>query len=408
MLHGIPDVILYFDDICIASETPGEHYSTLKAVFERLQEYNFRVKLEKYKDGLRPDPAKTDAIRRMPASRNVQELRSYLGALQFWGKFVPSMSDLRTPLDNPLKKNARSFQKFKKILGSELLLMHFTPKYPIHVASDASSYAIGYVLSRLISNQPPQDDEIIIAQISMEEQEDDLVIQDALQHLPVDLKMVKKAMELFTTLQDVSKFITGAKSPVKTHLASWPLSTRPWQRVHIDYAKYKNAHYLLVIDAFSKWPEIFKVTTTTTSQTISKLTEIFARHGLAETLVSDNGTQFVNEEFAKFCKRHGIQHLRTAPYSPASNGQCERLVDTLKRSLEKQKSAPVDEALQRFLASYRFTTNENCTDSKSPAEIIYSRRARAIVDLLKDQPEEPMGRNESMATAYNRRHGTTI
>ncbi|XP_055714357.1 uncharacterized protein K02A2.6-like [Phlebotomus papatasi] len=614
MLQGIPDVVSYFDDICVASATPEEHFSTLKRVFERLQEFNFRVKLEKYKDGLRPDPEKINAIKMMPAPKNVQELRSFLGAIQFWGKFVQSMSELRAPLDYLLKKGVKwswtreceeSFNRFKDILGSELLLTHYNPQLPILVASDASSHAIGCVayhefpdgtqksfyhasrkltdtesrysqiekealgiifavkkfhrfiygrqftlltdhkplvsifgnhkgipvhtanrlqrwalillaydftikytatdrfghadiLSRLISSRRQQQDDVVIAEIRLDEAQDDAVVRDAASQLPVSFKMIQNATKSSESFQEVSKFITGgwpsstkaiksrevlqfykirdalslikgcvfyrdrleipeslrpkilqqlheshpgmsrtkslargyvywpglddaiekkvrnctdcalaSKSPVKTPLATWPLPSRPWQRLHIDYAKYKGEYFFLVIDAFSKWPEIFKTRSMTTAHTISRLREIFARFGLPETLVSDNGTQFVNEMFSHFCKTNGIVHLRTTPYTPASNGQCERLVDTFKRSLEKQKNSQqsLDDALQQFLANYRVTPNENAPEGKSPSEIIFSRKIRTIFDLLRDTPEEPIRRNEKMEEEYNRRHG---
>ena len=50
--------------------------------------------------------------------------------------------------------------------------------------------------------------------------------------------------------------------------------------------------------------------------------------------VSDNGPQFVSEEFAKFMKSNGIHHIRSAPYHAATNGLAERMVETFKNSLK--------------------------------------------------------------------------
>ena len=84
---------------------------------------------------------------------------------------------------------------------------------------------------------------------------------------------------------------------------------------------------MVIVDAYSKWLEVFQ---TTTSNTIECLRETFARFGVPEELVSDNGTQFTSAVFKKFCLKIGIKHLTTAPYHPQSNGQAERFVDTLK------------------------------------------------------------------------------
>ena len=128
----------------------------------------------------------------------------------------------------------------------------------------------------------------------------------------------------------------AAKAPRKTLLESWPLPTKPWERVHIDYAgPIDGYYYLVIVDAYSKWPEIFRTRSTTTSSTLDILLEVCARYGNPRTIVSDNGTQFVSAAFKQFCIQHGIKHLTTAPYHPQSNGQAERFVDTFKRGLKK-------------------------------------------------------------------------
>ena len=62
---------------------------------------------------------------------------------------------------------------------------------------------------------------------------------------------------------------------------------------------------------------------TTAARTIEVLRKIFAANGLPEHLVTDNGPQFISEEFAQFVKENEIKHTRSAPYHPASNGLAE-------------------------------------------------------------------------------------
>ena len=73
---------------------------------------------------------------------------------------------------------------------------------------------------------------------------------------------------------------------------------------------------------------------TTAANTISILRALLARTGLPLQMVSDNGPQFVSEEFAKFMKSNGIHHIRSAPYHAATNGLAERMVETFKNSLK--------------------------------------------------------------------------
>ena len=89
--------------------------------------------------------------------------------------------------------------------------------------------------------------------------------------------------------------------------------------------------FLLVIDSNSKWLEVELMPSTTSEATIEKLRETFARYGIPEQLVSDNGPQFTSHEFAEFMKRNRIKHILVAPYHPRSNGQAERFVQTFKQ-----------------------------------------------------------------------------
>ena len=75
--------------------------------------------------------------------------------------------------------------------------------------------------------------------------------------------------------------------------------------------------FFLVIDAHSKWPEIFWMSTTTVEETIVILRRNFALFGLPDQLVWDNGPQFTAHELADFVSANGIRHIHTAPYHPA-------------------------------------------------------------------------------------------
>ena len=95
--------------------------------------------------------------------------------------------------------------------------------------------------------------------------------------------------------------------------------------------------FLVIVDAYSMWPEVLIMNSTTSQKTIEALRNMFSRYGLPEQLVSDNGPQFASSEFAHFMPANGIKHIRSVPYRPSSNGQVERLVQTLKRSLRARR-----------------------------------------------------------------------
>ena len=120
-------------------------------------------------------------------------------------------------------------------------------------------------------------------------------------------------------------------------LHPWVWPSRPWQRIHVDFAgPFLGKSFLVVVDAHSKWPEVFEMSSTTALKTIATLRHLFAAYGLLEQLVSNNGPQFTSEEFQIFVKQNGVKHIRCAPYHPSSNGAAERFVQTFKQVMKAQ------------------------------------------------------------------------
>ena len=120
-------------------------------------------------------------------------------------------------------------------------------------------------------------------------------------------------------------------APPVAPLHPWTWPTKPWQRIHVDFAgPFYHQSFLIVVDAHSKWPEVIAMKSTTAVATIQELRRLFAAYGLPEQLVSDNGPQFVSSEFVNFLKGNGVKHIRCAPYHPSSNGAAERFVQTFK------------------------------------------------------------------------------
>ena len=139
-------------------------------------------------------------------------------------------------------------------------------------------------------------------------------------------------------------------------------------------------YYLIIVDSYSKSLKVFQCKKPTTEVTINFLHELFARFGLVDCLVSDNGTQFTSTDFQEFCETFLIKHITTPSYHPRSNGQAERFVDILKRALRKACGTPTEKALPQFLLIYRITPNVNTPSSLSPAEIISAPKITSVFD----------------------------
>lgn len=201
----------------------------------------------------------------------------------------------------------------------------------------------------------------------------------------------------------------AAKAPVKAELHSWPTPSGPWKRIHIDFAgPMNNQYFLVIVDAYSKWPEIIQMKEISTSITVSTLNHLFSQFGIPETVVSDNGTQFTSGEFSEFCSSLTIQHVRSPIYHPQSNGQAERFVDTFKRALRKlQGEGSTSNMLDIFLRTYRSTPNASTPNQTSPAEAFLGRRMRVTLDAMLPS-ERPKLRNPVMESQFNRRHGAKM
>ena len=188
--------------------------------------------------------------------------------------------------------------------------------------------------------------------------------------------------ELESLVKTCPKCLENRDLPKKSPLHPWEWPMVPWHRVHVDYAGPMNGvYYLVLVDAHSKWVEIFPTQTITSKATIGLLRSCFARFGLPVVLVSDNGTCFTSTEFQTFMELNGIRHVRSAPFHPSTNGLAENMVRTFKAALHHVKGEEVRLAIDKFLFKYRITPHT--TTGKSPADLLFGRRIRSVFDLLR-------------------------
>ncbi|XP_052212100.1 uncharacterized protein K02A2.6-like [Dreissena polymorpha] len=178
--------------------------------------------------------------------------------------------------------------------------------------------------------------------------------------------------------------------PPETPLHPWVRTSRPMERVHMDFADYKNQSFLIIIDSYSKWLKEVPMKSTTTQSTIEKLRFVFASTGLPEVdIVSDNGPQFKAAEFREFCSLNGIYHKFIPPYHPSSNGQAERTVQIVKHALrarlknndKRVHSVSVNHLLADFLLNYRITPHT--TTGVESCVLFQGRQLRSQLSLTK-------------------------
>lgn len=137
----------------------------------------------------------------------------------------------------------------------------------------------------------------------------------------------------------------------------------PWQCLAIDLMGRlpKQEQVLVIIDYYSRYQEIKFLRTTTSSVIISHLTELFARFGIPKSIRSDNGRQFVSQEFNHFCSNNNIEVIRTPPYWPQANGQVENMNRSILKRLPICHANGLDykSELNKFILLYNVTPPRN-------------------------------------------------
>ena len=176
ILQGLEGVICYLDDILISGKDEAQHLERLDAVLSRLEKCGLKLKKAKCQfmttevvylghviteQGIAATPMKVSAIVDAPQPRNVTELRSFLGMLNYYAKFIPDLATLIHPLNELLQSHRpfkwtsecdNAFNAAKAELLAETVLTHYDVTKPLRLACDASQYGIGAVLSHIMEN----------------------------------------------------------------------------------------------------------------------------------------------------------------------------------------------------------------------------------------------------------------
>ena len=166
-----------------------------------------------------------------------------------------------------------------------------------------------------------------------------------------------------------------------------PLPERGWQKVGIDItgpfaiAPSDCRFAVVLVDYRSKWPEVSFMKNVTSKNIIEWLEIVFAREGFPESLVSDNGSQFVSDEFESYLETRNIVHYKSSLYYPRANGEVERFNRTLKGVVKKTvaESKPWKQSVVQFLMAYRATPHS--VTGVSPSVLLHGREMRTKLTL---------------------------
>ncbi|KAL4142333.1 hypothetical protein QTP88_004814 [Uroleucon formosanum] len=388
------------DDLIVTGRNDSEHLENLKEVFKRFP-------------------------------KNVSEIKSFLGMINYYGKFIKNLSTFLAPLHNLLKKETpfiwsdQCSSAFTKTQLRDLLVMHrvlssaeknysvihkealaiiwgitkffqylkgrhfiirsdHKPLIPLLGENNPISKMASGRLQRWAFFLSGFDYQIEYIKGSTN------TIADSLSRLPCQdnkdelLNWPSIDLDIERAAKSCTLCLESKPEPQKCFLTKWPKSLHVIERIHLDYlGPINNKMFLIIIDSYSNWPEVFEVDNADTFDTLEKLKETFARFGLPDTIVSDNGTPFTSNDFSKFCEINGIKNLTSPPFHPTSNSTAENAIKNFKLSFKKiikESKISVHSAIQKYLFFYR--NSEHSTIGYTPSNLMFKRNVRTRFDRI--------------------------
>ena len=164
--------------------------------------------------------------------------------------------------------------------------------------------------------------------------------------------------------------------------------TGPFDMVGMDIVgplpmtKRKNRYLLVIMDYFTKWPEVFPLKKTD-AEVIAKIftEEIVCRHSCVNTVLTDQGTNFTSKLMKDVCRLVSSKKLQTTTYRPQTDGLVERFNKTLVQCLSayvNEHKKDWDESIPYVLSAYHTSIHEST--GFTPFELVYNRDPRQPLD----------------------------
>ncbi|KAI2643036.1 hypothetical protein H4Q32_027704 [Labeo rohita] len=186
---------------------------------------------------------------------------------------------------------------------------------------------------------------------------------------------ISKEIQVFT--ENCTYCQTQKPAQRREPLMTTPLPEAPWVRIAADICEVGKRNYLVVVDYFSRFIDIAYLPDMSGKTVTLRLSNMFARWGCPDTLVTDNGPQFSGQHFQNFAKAYGFRHVTTSPYFPQSNGEAERAVRTAKHILKQEDP---------FLALLAYRVTPIQATGYSPAQVRASdNKAKSNYKLYYDR-----------------------
>ncbi|XP_022165223.1 uncharacterized protein K02A2.6-like, partial [Myzus persicae] len=386
VLLGTKGVKNFLDDIIVAGSSEQEHLDNLGEVFKRHIIGS---------EGIERDKNKVKAMLNAVEPKSVTEVKAFTGMVNYYAKFIPNLSTLLGPIYNLLKKEVKRIQRWALYLSEfDYQVLHvkgrdnkvadglsrLPDKYDVQTQTNETDYV------DFMENTMPIDYEIL--RVETKKDKEILIPKILRKNLLKEVHSTHMDKDIENWVQSCDACLQSRSEPILAEPKKWEEASCPMDRVHIDFLYLQGKDYLIMTDVFTKWPEVAEMKVSNSGSVIEKLREIFARFGLPNKIVSDNGPQFRSEEFIQFCKNNMIRFVTSSspPYHPATNGSAENAVKSLKNSILKavkdktNKNVSLNTLIQRYLLTYRNTPH--WITGESPSYRMFGSKIKTRLDRL--------------------------
>ncbi|XP_058977362.1 uncharacterized protein K02A2.6-like [Musca domestica] len=166
-----------------------------------------------------------------------------------------------------------------------------------------------------------------------------------------------------------------------------------------------NDFIFVVIDYYSRYQEVKFLKKITSNEIINFLDELFSRLGYPKSVTTDNGRQFVSDEFRSYCANKNIEIVTSPPYWPQANGEVENMNRSIVKRLRIAHSNGTDykKEIQKFLLMYNVTPHG--TTGKAPTELLFNRVIRDKIPSISDVGENILDAEARDLDAINKEKG---
>ena len=182
---------------------------------------------------------------------------------------------------------------------------------------------------------------------------------------------------------------TSPRRPKQVPMKPLPIVDVPFQRIAMDIvgplprSRQGNRYILVVCDYATRYPEAIPLKSIDAGRIAEELVTLFARVGIPEEVLTDQGTNFTSQLLSELYKMLHVHPIRTSPYHPQTDGLVERFNQTLKSMLRKAATTEGkdwDKMIPYLLFAYREVPQ--ASTGFSPFELLYGRSVQGPLDGL--------------------------